>query len=311
MASETLPGLLGAAGLWADPWFWAGAAAAFSGLAAGQAVRIVLPGREDGAKTLRRKPRRISRALAFLSLGILALAGFLVLADRNSLSGVGLAEGTGLPWLLIWALLLALLCTLAGLRWLAAGLPLAALCLGALWLLRLALQGWLPLPPGSGVRVASFLPYELGPKGVRGHLELVSGGSALPSQELALGSASIALSVETLDLAGPLGFLAELSSGTAPVPAAGVSTFYRLVGIAAPGAEPQSFATPVHLDLVDAVLALPEGEGRAPGASVSSKPALFGLALRSRRTSQALGLVALEPLSFTLGRAGILSSSSP
>jgi len=311
MASEASAQVLAAAGIFADPYFWTSAAALFLGLAAGQGIKACGGGSGRG-----RRGRRIARALCFLSLAILGLAGFLVLADGAAFFRTGLFGGQA-PALLAWAALIAALSCLAGLRPLAAGLPIAVLGLAVFVFSRLALEGWAPLRPlgGAPARIASFLPYGIAPSAVRGHLELFNRDSAPIAQDLALDGSGISLSVECLFFAGPLGFLAELATPqespppTSPTPRVDPRRFFRVVGVNSPGGGTQSFATPAHVALIDTLLPLPAGAGtHAEGASRS---ALFGLARRSRQSSEAAALVALEPLIFTLDDAGKIVALAP
>lgn len=300
----------GISGFGANPYLWVSAAAAFIGLAAGQTAHAFLPDRADGAKTARRKSGSLARAIAFLSLGILATAALLVLADKTALAQEiahgGVVPGVGL--LLPWAAAVAVLAAVAGLRPLAAGLPIVCIVLALLALARLALEGWLPLRPATAegyLKIARFLPYEAGPSSSRGHLELSARGSASATQELGLASGSIAVSVELLEFVGPLAFLADIV-GASPS-AAGIARFYRIVGIAAPGGIVPVVATPAHVRLLDAVLPLAAGAGLDPGGGTVSSGAVFGLARRSRLTSAAAPLAALQPLSFGLSEEGVVS----
>jgi hypothetical protein len=304
MASEVSAPMLVVSGIWADGYFWISAAALFMGLAAGQSVRALSSLRDGGRSAGRLRSRRSSRAIAFLSLGILGAAGFLVLADRQA----ALRDG-GLLVLVIWASFVCLLAFLAGLRWLAAGLPLGLLCIAILMLFRLGLRGWTAMEAGSsaGFKIATFLPYELGPVSSRGHLELFGQDSVPVDRELSLGSDRIALSVESLAFSGPLGLVAKLAAtrGSSSIPPAG--RFFRVVGIAAPGGISQSFSPPPYSRFLDALLPLPQELAREPGGSPAEHRALFGLARRSRQTGSASSLVALDPISFNLSQEGLPS----
>lgn len=291
----------------ANPYLWASAAAAFAGLAAGQALRAFAPIREGALKAARRRPRRGARALAFLSLGILCVVGLLVFPAKD-----GLAMGRGPDVLLAWSGLVFLLAFLAGFQPLVAGLPLALASCALAVALRLSLEGWLPLRPaasGAPLRFAAFLPYEVGPAASRGHLELLERDSVSVSQDLSLGAAAIALTVERLGLAGPPGFLAELASAGSPGPAASPRLYYRVAGVAVPGAPAQPFAAPAHVRLLDLALPLPAGAGLEPAGPPALRSGPLGLCQRSRSTSAAAPLVALQPLSFSLGADGTVSSA--
>jgi hypothetical protein len=309
---STVVSAAGISGFGANPYLWVSAAAAFIGLAAGQTAHAFLPVRADEAKSARRKSGSLARAIAFLSLGILAMAALLVLADKTALAQEfargGVVPGVGV--LLLWAAVVVVLAAVAGLRPLAAGLPIVCILLALLVLARVALEGWLPLRPATAegyLKIARFLPYEAGPSFSRGHLELSAGGSVSATQEFGLASGSIAVSVELLDFVGPLAFLADVA-GASPSAAAGeVSRFYRIVGIAAPGGVVQVVAAPAHVRLLDAVLPLAAGAGLDPGGRTVSSGAVFGLARRSRLTSPAAPLAALQPLSFGLSEEGVIS----
>jgi hypothetical protein len=287
-------------GIWADPYLWASAAAVFAGLAAGQAARALIFARGGESRTTRRRSRRIARATSFLSLGILAFAALLVFADKTALG----------PELILWVALIAVLAVAAGCRPLSAGLPLVFVALAALAMLRLSLEGWLPLRPaaaGASVKIAALLAYDVGPSSFRGHLELPVRDSVPIAQELGLASSSAALSVESLELWGPLGFAVSIAAPQARPDFAPMTRFYRIVGVAAPGGIFQKFASPVHVLFLDAVLPLPAAAGIEPGGGAVSRQAVFGLARRSRRTSAAAPLIALEPLSFGLDEDGVIS----
>ncbi|MGA2546717.1 MAG: hypothetical protein ABSF43_09230 [Rectinemataceae bacterium] len=302
----------GSLGFWANPYLWTSAAAVFFGLAAGQAARAFLPAREGGVRAVRRISRRLARAIAFLSLGILAMAALLVLADKTALVAEitrgGIVPGAGL--LLPWAGFIAVLALVAGLRPLEAGLPLVCVALALLVLVRLALEGWLPLGPPRAdgyLEIAKFLPYEVGSSSFRGHLELPERDSVSVTQELGLASSSIAISVESLEFVGPLAFVVEAVGAFPRTKAAEALRFYRVVGIAAPGGIVQAFALPAHVRLLDALLPLPADAGREPGGPTVSGGAVFGLAHRSRLTSSATPLAAMQSLSFGLNEEGIIS----
>ncbi len=295
-----------------DPYAWATAAALFSGLAAGQAIRCLFPSRASLARTRRAGSRRVARVLILLSLGILALAGLLVLSDKAALAqsmgnaalgagdGGGVVAGRGA--LLPWAAFVAVAALASGLLPLAAGLPAAAVCLAVLCFLRLALAGWLPLSPAPTDRdhkIAYFLPYEVGPSLSRGHFEMPGRDSIPVVRELSLRSDAMALSAESLDLAGPLAFLASLAASP-EAEGPGTLRLYRVVGVSAPGGFSEAFPAPDYAILLDEFLSLPSGAGLAPGAAPVSRSTAFGLARRSRATSAAAGLIALEPVIFGL-----------
>jgi hypothetical protein len=307
MDSSSAPGIVAAGALWADPYLWTWAASLFAGLAAGQALRALLRSRRRADADRRRRSRRFARAIAFLSLGILAAAALFVLADKAGLSEAW--AGTPLV-LLAWSLLSLGFGLCAGFRPLALGLPLAALGLAALGLANLGLRGWLPLRGGAGswVEVARFLPYEVGPASFRGQLELPERDSMPIAQEAGLASSSIGIHVESLELKGPL----RLAAGIAYPRARAASTaysrasgFYRVVGLAAPGSlgslATLDFAGPPYARLLDALL--PLSGGNEPGGPPARASSPFGLALRTRRTSAASPVAVLEPVVFELSGA--------
>jgi hypothetical protein len=287
----------------ADPYLWASAAALFIGLAFGQATRAALPGLLRRARAARSRSGRISRAIAFLSLGILGVAALLVFADKSALSAALGQGGILLPW----AGVVAAAALLAGRRPLAAGLPLALLVLAALGLLRLGLEGWLPLRPaaaGAPVRLAVLLPYEVGPSSFRGHLELQARDSVPVAQELGLASSAAALSVESLELSGPLNLAAGMAGRMASPNFEPRASFYRIVGIAGSGGAYLGFAAPAHVRMIDLFLPLAADSGIQPGGEAVAKAAFFGQARRSRQTSPSAPLAALEPLSFSIDEKG-------
>jgi hypothetical protein len=295
-----------------DPYLWATTAALFAGLAVGQAVRCLSLSGASPSETGRARARRTARALTYISLAILAVAGLLVLSDKAALAralgsaalGTGNKGGAffGSGALLPWAALVAAIALAVGLFPRAAGIPAAAVCLAGLVLLRLALMGWLSLPaaPAEGhYKIAHLLPYEVGPASFLGHLEMPALDSAPASRELSLRASAVALSAESLELAGPLAFLGGLAD---PPKAAGsvVLRLYRISAVSAPGGIAESFPLPAYSLLLDVFLSLPPGAGIAPGGAAVSRTTAFGLARRSRATSAAIGLAALEPVNFGL-----------
>ena len=124
---------------WADPYLWSMARPSSPASPEG---RVSAPFGDP-----RRRPRRIARAIAYLSLGILALTALFVFADKAALAEAW--AGALLPSSL-GALALGLC---AGSLPLILGLPLAGIVLAALVLLNLGLEGWLPLRPGAGGRI--------------------------------------------------------------------------------------------------------------------------------------------------------------
>ena len=295
-----------------DPYTWATAAAIFSGLAAGQSIRCFFPSPASPARTGRAGSRRIARVLVFLSLGILASAGLLVLSDKSALAqamgkaalvaGEGGGVVAGRAALFPWAAFVAAAALASGLLPLAAGLPVSAACLAVLCFLRLSLSGWLPFRPAptdSDHKIAYFLPYEVGPSFSRGHFEMHGRDSIPVVRELSLRSDAMALSVESLDFAGPLAFLASLA-GSPGAEGPGTLRLYRVVGVSARGGFSEAFPASYYAILLDDFLPLPSEAGPAPGGASVSRSTAFGLARRSRATSAAVGLVALEPVSFGL-----------
>lgn len=314
-----------AAGIWAEPYLWASLAAIFLGLAIGQgcaALFFGLPERNPNRGGLarataflvqsRRRGRRAARAICFLSLGILSLAAFLVLAQGAEFVKAGLFVGKASA-LTIWALALLVLAALAGLRPLAAGLPLALIFIALCVLFRLGLEGWAPLrlTSGQALRIATFLPYELGGASTRGHLELLVRDSGPLVQDLTLDSSSLALSVESLALSGPAGFLAELVEALSPGRGGLGGRFFRVVGISGPGGKSLGFPSRSPLPVFETLLPLPEGAGLEPSGRADAPGALLGFAQRSRASSEARSLVALEPLAFSLDEAGLPSAIAP
>jgi hypothetical protein len=307
MGSEALA-VYATANIWADPYFWTTLVAVFFGFASGQALRVFIRLKENRVVARRRRSRRIARAIAFLSIGILAFAALLVLADKAALVG-GIARFLAIP---SWVAFVAVVGMAAGFRPFVLGTPLAALALSVLGLVGLCLDGWLPLrAAGSSFEIARLLPYEVGPNGFSGHFELPERDSVPVAQELGLPSNSVSLRVESLELAGPLrlavGLLKVVSAGErvrssdASASFSTVARFYRIVGLASPGGD-MRFASPRHIALLDTLLSLPPNGGLEPGAMVRST--LFGLATRFRRTSGAERLVTLEPVSFGISADG-------
>ena len=300
-----------ASGLWREPYLWASATTLLIGLAVGQVARALFLDRRRDARSARRKGRRIARAVAFLSFGILALAALLILADKGALVA-GISRG-GASWipgsLVLWAGIIAGLGIIAGMWPIKAGLPVLAVTLAGLVLLHLGIEGWLPLRPTAGgpAKIAELRPYEVAASSFRGHLELLERDSVPVTQELGLASNSVAISIESLKLKGPLAFLARLvlpSIGNRDVSA---SRYYHLIGIAAPGGLAQTFTVPVYIRFFDTLLPLSDGAGREPGSTAVSRDGIFGLAQRMRQTSGATSLVALQPISFGLSEEGIVS----
>jgi hypothetical protein len=276
-------------GIASDAYLWASAAAVGAGLAAGQLARAFAPLLEKPAKSARRKSGRITRAAVFLSVGILAAAALLVLADKAALTA-GLSRGGALA---PWTAALAALACLAGFLPLAAGSPIAGLAIALLCLLRFSLEGWLPSRSvaGAPVEVARLLPYEVGSGSFRGQLETPLRDSVPVAQEVGLSSSSVGISVECLALGGPLPLAAgamipRLRSSDA---SAGL-LLYRVVALAAPGGPQQVFGAPPHGRLLDAVL--------------PSTADLLGLARRWRLSSPTVPLVALKRVSFSLSADG-------
>jgi hypothetical protein len=129
------------------------------------------------------------------------------------------------------------------------------------------------------------------------------------AQDLALSTDAVCLRVECLAFSGPLRLAAsivasgEAPPGDPPAPADGpiaafspVRRFYRVVGMtSSDGRASLSFAKPRYAAFLDAVL----GADAARPAS-----ALFGLAVRSTRSSAPAHLLALEPVTFFLAADG-------
>jgi hypothetical protein len=295
---------IGAAGeVWVDPFSWAGAAALLLGLAAGQALGAALGAGRGRAAGKRPRPGRIARAIALLSLAILSVAALLVFADKTAL-GLALSRGGALAPFCAAALCLGFL---AGLHPLVLGLPLAALALLGLGGLRLGLEGWLPLRPGSGeaVEIARLLPFEVGPASFRGQLESPARGTASVTRELSLASASVCLGVQSLEFRGPLrlaGGLVRPGAASGAFPSA--LRFYRIAGLAAPGGPRLDFAAPPHARLLDAALPPPSIGLPGPDGEGVSRSGFLGLVLRRSLWSPAAALAAFEPAVYSLSVDG-------
>jgi hypothetical protein len=279
-----------------DPYLWSALAAAFLGLALGQAIRWLISyprfaahraGRADS-----KRAHRSARALVFFSRAMLAAAALLVFPQKASLF-----EGALRPW----AASLLVLGTLAGVWPRAAGLPVAVLLAAAVLALDLGLSGWLVFHgPGP---VATLLPFELtvpagtgsdgaAPRGAsfRGELELAERDSVPVVQKVEMGTSEAALAVESLEFRGPAGFVASLlRSGR---------RFYRLVGLVGPDLPPLRF--PPASGLLGRLAALGPDAGFAAGAPPVEREALFGSFIRRRSSSASVTLVALEPVRYAL-----------
>ena len=175
--------LSAASGPWQEPYLWASATALFVGLAVGQVTRALFLERRRDERSARLKSRRIARAVAFLSLGILTLAALLILADKGALvAGIHPVGSSGMPGpLVFWAGIVAVMGIIAGIWPLAAGLPVLAVTLAGLVLVRLGIEGWQPQRPataGGTAKIAELLPYEVAAASFRGHLELLERDSA-------------------------------------------------------------------------------------------------------------------------------------
>jgi hypothetical protein len=268
-----------------DPYLWAALAAIFAGLAAGQALRNAFArGRADKRK---RRAGRWARVSALAAIAVLSATGLLVLPAKSSLLE------QALPWTAAAALALGFL---AG-RWpLAAGIPEAALALGAILLVRTALAGWVPFR-GAGP-VASLLPFERsdtasGRASYRAELELAERDSIPVAQEVLIDSAAAGLVAESLVLSGPAGLAAKLTRGA--------SRFYRVVAIAvSDGLGPRFSAPP---GIFDRIAALGPEDGLEPGAPAAERAALRDLFIRRRATTTLAPLFVLEPVRFGLDAA--------
>jgi hypothetical protein len=301
-------------GILADPGLWIAAAALLVGLGAGQLLRAFRGGGRHG-RPERLRAGRISRSIASLSLGILALTGLFVLADKGALSRV-IADGA-LPWTA--ALFCAALA--AGYRPLSVGLPLALVAAAAIATVRLGLEGWLPIRHAAAdgsMEIARLLPYEVGASSFRGQLELPERDSVPVFQDIRLASSSVGLLAEVVELRGPLRLAFELAAPRLAEAALHSPSIllYRVAGLAVPsgasgaaasgasGAEASStlaFAAPKYIAILDTLLPLPPGGGL--GQNVS-RNAPSGLAERRRLSSPAVALQALQPESFRLKEDG-------
>ena len=279
-----------------DPYLWALLAALLAGLALGQAARwaatLLGASRTSSRNAPNRRARRAARsarAVALAALAVLAATALLVFPDKAGLSD---------PLLRLSAAAALGLGLVGGTFPLAAGLPLAALALGAFLFLRSGLGGWIPF--GGPGPLGSLLPYELkaGPAGegsFRGELELAERDSVPVAQEVGLASDGAALAVESLELKGPVGLAATLARGG--------RSFYRVVGLvgrpSAAGQGPRLLfagASP----LLASLASLGADEGMEPGAAPAVRGELLGLVLRRRATSAAAPIVVLEPIRFSL-----------
>jgi hypothetical protein len=306
MDSSSSTGLGGVVGLWSDPFLWSLASALFLGLAAGQVVRALRRSRRRADDDRRRRSARFARAIAYLSLGILALAGLFVLADKTGLNEAWNAERTVL---LASCAAIFVLGACAGRCPLALGLPVAGLLAAAFCLLGLAVAGWLPLRSDSGSEafvVARLLPYKVEPNSFSGQLELPERDSVPVVQDIGLASSSVGLRVECLELREPLRLVACLVSPKARASSAawsGSLKLYRVAGVAAKGGLSLDFRGPAHLGLLDAALPMSADEGLEPLSAPARTEALFGLALRVRSTGESLRLVPLQPIFFEISRS--------
>lgn len=289
-----------------NPYLWSALASLFLGLALGQCLRWLIPGRGNARVPTRRGPPGLARATSFLALAILALAGFLVFSYKAE----GLSSGALAVGLVAWSLAIALLALLVGSRPLVFGLPVAFLGVAVIVAFGFCLQGWLPLriADGGSLEIGRILPYEVGPASFRGQLEMHERDSVPIVQELSLASDSIGVCVESLDLEGPLAFLADLilSSRRTPPAAPMEKTLrlYRIAGLVAPGGVVLQFASPARVRILDALLPLSENRGFEPGGASEARSALFGLAQRRRASSTTSVLVALQPLRFFISSDG-------
>ena len=283
-----------------NPYLWSTLASLFLGLALGQCLRWLIPGKGNARAGIRRGPPRLARATSFLALSILALAGFLVFSYKVE----GLASGALADGMIAWSLAITFLALLVGSRPLIFGLPVACLGIAILVVLGSCLQGWLPLriAEGGSHEIGQLLPYEVGPASFRGQFEMHEHDSVPIVQELSLASDSIGICVESLDLRGPLAFLADLvlPSRLTPLaaPTENALRLYRIAGLVAPGGAALHFPSPARLRFLDAVLPLPENLGFQPGGVSETRSALFGLAQRRRASSPTSVLAALQPLRF-------------
>jgi hypothetical protein len=223
----------------ADPFLWAALASLFLGLALGQGLRALVGIGRGGVKARRLRSRRIARAIACVSLGILALTALFVFADKAALAEA--ASAAQALTLLAWASLALVFGFCIGFRPLVLGLPFALVLFAALGSLRLALEGWLPLhASASAGEIARLLPFEATGASFRGQLELPERDSVPVAQEVSLASGSVSLRAEIVELRGPLRSAYRLARLKARAAAStGDQTnerFYRVVGIAAPGA---------------------------------------------------------------------------
>ncbi|MGO8695495.1 MAG: hypothetical protein ACLQMF_17680 [Rectinemataceae bacterium] len=294
-------------GLEASPYLWAAPAALGAGLAAGQALAWMLArvrfaaSRADAAPPtfargrlgdLRdRRAGRPARAGAFASLGILAFAGLLVFPPKDYLAA---------PALCVWALFFGVAGMVAGLRPRAGGTAAAALALAAFGLVRVAVLSWTPFE--GNIEIARLFPLETSsPQDgsvYRAELRLAGGGAAASPGLIELPRGQTAIVVESMELRGPLAFLALF-----PRSPSVVLRLYRVVAIAG-GSEPPYFLPRVEgpVDrLVSHFAPLDPTLGFVPGAPGVAREALAGLFVRMRAASAASDVQPLQIVVFSLG----------
>ena len=289
-------------GVEASAYLWSGLCALFEGLALGQTLRWVLslargPRRGPGPGRRGRFERgRPARACVAASLGILAAVALLIFPSKAALHGSALLD---------WAVFIAACGCLAGVWPRVGGGAVAALLVALVLLLRGAVSDW--LPAGAGAEIARLLPFEVAAAGAarggggaagasavyRGELQERRGeGPTLTRRvELPVGEAS--LTVETLELRGPLAFLAAFPSGASEL------RLYRIVGLAGAQARPLLF--PRRRNLLDGLAPLGDGAGFVPGAAGAHREAVAGLLVRSRATTEAPAIEPLQPIIYSFG----------
>jgi hypothetical protein len=307
-------GLVTGPSLAASPYLWVTMAALGAGLAAGQVLgwafgRVRRVTRRVAATTsgarhvARAHPRdrrspgagRLARAGAFSSFGILALAGLLVFPSKDYLDA---------PALCAWALFFALAGLAAGLWPRAGGAAAAALLVAVFALVHVAIASWTPFE--GEVEIARLFPLELsnaqGGSVYRAELRIVGygagGGAVVSPRMIELPRDQTAIVAESIELRGPLAFLALF-----PKSPMIVLRLYRVVAIAgeseAPYRLPQS-ASPTDR-LVSRFAALEASQGYRPGAPPAVKESLAGLFVRIRAASAEADVQPLQGIVFTLG----------
>jgi len=275
-------------GLETSPYLWAAIGALGFGLALGQILRWVFDPHASwregaGAAASGAEGRRITRAIVFASLGILAASALVILPPKSSLHGPGL-------W--AWAGGFAACGTFAGIMPRLGGAVSLALLVLLTGLARFGRSGWQPLELNT--ELARIVPLESpasGPTAGAYRAEYRErGGSA---RILTLRASQVALIVDSVELDGPAAFLAALPR------AAESLRLYRIYGISGDSGPP-----PLHAEgrtLFELLARSGPGEGLVPGAAPVSHSALGGLLRMGRATSAPVPAESLQPLVYGIG----------